>query len=426
MLPKPTFASPEVPPSPTLAVPLVGSHDSTGDDERVSWPSEDEWRSPGTTANLGDDGDDGSLSDNKKLLAGGTVLAVAMFAANGGNYLLNVVLGRWLTPPEFADANLMVTLMLLVTAVAVSLQLIAARFAGIHAVSGTAEQTRAMARSLERWAAIGGIGFAALLAGGAPMWAEIFNVESMWPFVILGAGMPAYLVQAVGRGVLQGQLEFRKLAGTFVQEMLVRVVLGIALVWAGFGVLGATAALTASFIATWLAVKLALGWKPTRGEPREKISKEVLAYAGPVGILLLGQIIINNGDVLISKEGLEETQAGVYAAVGGARRKAPILFWRDVFTLCRFSVDCCAPARLKARLIELCVLWKSASRSPSHSVSLSIRKRILSSRDVCARRGTRYGTGWTRSTHLKIAVFWRERLRRSSLLMKPARALFCA
>ena len=120
-------------------------------------------------------GEPSTTADNKALVAGGSVLALAMFAANGGNYLLNVFLGRWLTPPEFADANLMVTLMLLVTAIAVSLQLIAARFAGIHAVSGTAEQTRAMARSLERWAAIGGIGFAALLAGGAPLWADFFN-----------------------------------------------------------------------------------------------------------------------------------------------------------------------------------------------------------------------------------------------------------
>ena len=46
----------------------------------------------------------------KALLAGGTMLAVAMTAANAGNYLLNLVLGRWLTPAQFADANLMVTL----------------------------------------------------------------------------------------------------------------------------------------------------------------------------------------------------------------------------------------------------------------------------------------------------------------------------
>lgn len=270
---------------------------------------------------------------SRSLLAGGSVLAVAMFAANGGNYLLNVVLGRWLDTPEFADANLMVTLMLLVTAIAVSLQLIAARFAGINAVADNTQATRILARSLERWAFATGVVLAVILAAGAPMWADFFNSASAWPFVILGIGMPAYLVQAVGRGVLQGQLEFGALAGTFVKEMVVRVVLGVLLVWLGFGVIGATAALSASFVATWLAVRQALGWTSDEPTERRPIDRQVISYAGPVSILLLGQIIINNGDVLVSKQGLAPLQAGVYAAVALVGRAVFFLSWSVATTL---------------------------------------------------------------------------------------------
>jgi len=272
-------------------------------------------------------------TNSRTLLAGGSVLALAMFAANGGNYLLNVVLGRWLDPPEFADANLMVTLMLLVTAIAVSLQLIAARFAGIHAVSGSNSETRALARGLERWALVAGVALALVLIGGAPAWADFFNSASAWPFVILGIGMPAYLVQAVGRGVLQGQLAFAPLAGTFVKEMIVRVILGVALVWLGLGVIGATAALSASFIATWLAVRAAVQWEEPEAPTRGHIGPDVVKFAGPVSVLLLGQIIINNGDVLISKQGLEPTKAGVYAAVALVGRAVFFLSWSVATTL---------------------------------------------------------------------------------------------
>ena len=274
----------------------------------------------------------GTDTGTRTLLAGGSILAIAMFAANGGNYLLNVVLGRWLTPPEFADANLMVTLMLLVTAVAVSLQLIAARFAGINAVVGAEVETIEMARSLERWAFAAGAVLASLLAVGSPFWADFFNSESAWPFVILGLGMPAYLVQAVCRGVLQGQLQFQSLASTFVVEMLARVILGIALVAMGFGVIGATIALSASFIVTWLSVRRALGWD-NAAVSRGTVSRDVIAYAGPVGLLLLGQIIINNGDVLISKQGLSPTEAGVYAAVALVGRAVFFLSWSVATTL---------------------------------------------------------------------------------------------
>lgn len=275
----------------------------------------------------------GTDTGTRTLLTGGSILAVAMFAANGGNYLLNVVLGRWLTPPEFADANLMVTLMLLVTAIAVSLQLIAARFAGVHAVTGTEVDTVEMARSLERWAFLAGAALAVLLAAGAPFWADFFNSASAWPFVILGFGMPAYLVQAVGRGVLQGRLQFQSLASTFVIEMLVRVILGVALVALGLGVTGATIALTASFIATWLSVRQAVGWGTESSGRRRTLGRDVVAYAGPVGILLLGQIIINNGDVLISKQGLTPTEAGVYAAVALVGRAVFFLSWSVATTL---------------------------------------------------------------------------------------------
>jgi len=277
-------------------------------------------------------------AENRTLLAGGGLLAGAMFAANAGNYLLNVVLGRWLTTGEFADANLMVTLMLLVTAIAVSLQLIAARFAGMNAVTNDTEATAAMARGLERSALVGGFVVALVLIAGATWWRDFFNSESAWPFVVLGVGMPAYLVQAVGRGVLQGQLDFRPLAGTFIYEMVVRVVLGVALVALGLGVLGATIALTASFIATWWSVQRALGlgvrgFSSVAGSVFSRRKPEIVAYAGPVAVLLLGQIIINNGDVLISKQSLDPTNAGRYAAIALVGRAVFFLSWSVATTL---------------------------------------------------------------------------------------------
>ncbi len=274
----------------------------------------------------------GSTADGKQLATGGAILGVAMIGANGGNYLLNVFLGRWLTPAEFADANLMVTIMLLVTAIAISLQLIAARFTGIHAINGNDAEIGSLANWLERRAMVVGGSVGVLLIAGAAQLSEFFNSASAWPFVILGAGMPFYLIQAVGRGVLQGRLRFGSLAATFVVEMLTRVILGIALVAAGLGVAGATFALTASFIATWLHVRL-LQNETSVGTPGSDAIRELVVYAAPVGVLLLGQIIINNGDVLIAKRFLEPETAGVYAAIALVGRAVFFLSWSVATTL---------------------------------------------------------------------------------------------
>ena len=103
--------------------------------------------------------------------------------------------------------------------------------------------------------------------------------------------------QAVGRGVMQGRLGFKPLAATFVVEMVVRVSVGVTLVALGFGVIGATIGLTVSFLAVWIHVRLLERSKG--GAPLDAQSvRSIITYASPVGVLLLGQIVINNGDVV--------------------------------------------------------------------------------------------------------------------------------
>ena len=290
------------------------------------------------------DGSDAPLdkTSGKQLAAHGSILGVATIIANAGNYLLNVFLGRWLTPSEFADANLMVTIMLLITAAAVSLQLIAARFASIHEASGTRDETLALSKYLERRAGLIGLALGLGLALPAQFWSDFFNTRTALPFVILGAGMPFYLVQAVGRGVLQGRLTFRPLAATFVVEMVVRVAAGVGLVAAGLGVEGATLGLTLSFLATWFHVRHltrpdAAGSTNATASSAPTMSADAVrslrTYAGPVGVLLLGQIIINNGDVLVAKRFLDPDTAGVYAAVALVGRAVFFLSWSVATTL---------------------------------------------------------------------------------------------
>ena len=268
----------------------------------------------------------------RALLQGGSLLAIGMMLANGGNYVLNLLLGRWLEPAEFADANLMVTLMLLVTAIAVALQLVAARYAGIHQARGTDDRAEAMAAWLARAANRTGIVLGLILAAPAMVWADVFNTESALPFVILAVGMPAYLIQAVGRGVMQGRLDFARLAATFVIEMIVRVAAGLALVAAGLGVNGATLGLTLSFVATWATVRR---MQPITGAAELTTHEfgDLKIYVTPVLVLLVGQIIINNGDVMIVKSAFDGDTAGVYAAIALIGRAVFFLSWSAVTTL---------------------------------------------------------------------------------------------
>lgn len=306
---------------------------STQRDQRESEPSRSESsRSESSRSELDGKSAVEERTGLKAMLAGGSLLAIATMAASAGNYVLNVLLGRWLGAADFSDVNLMVTLMLLVTAVAVSLQLVASRFAGQHHVAGTNDDADRLARWLEFRAGMAGVAFAVFLILGSRVLSDFFRTASAWPFVILGLGMPFYMAQGVGRGVLQGRLHFARLAMTYVVEMIVRLTVSVVLVMAGFGVSGATFGLSASFVATWLAVRWAEGSRAPGTSPASEL-RSVITYTGPVAVLLLGQIIINNGDVLIVKRFFEPELAGAYAGVALIGRAVFFLSWSVVTTI---------------------------------------------------------------------------------------------
>ena len=262
----------------------------------------------------------------KSLVGGGSYLAVAMIVANAGNFVLNLFLGRVLTPAEFSDANLMVTLSLTLTSIALGLQLVAARFVGTFDQAGMPEKSNRLAGILRRYALAAGLVTGLALALGSGFWAQLFHTASFWPFVILGVGMPFYLMQSVGRGVMQGRLRFRELAASYVVEMIVRLGGGIALVALGFGVNGATIGLSVSFIATSIAVRL-LGRSPAGKVSPAVDLVEVRRYAALVSVLLLGQLLTNNSDVFAAKIFFEPAAAGVYAAIALVGRAVFYLAW---------------------------------------------------------------------------------------------------
>ncbi|GLZ36707.1 sugar isomerase [Actinokineospora sp. NBRC 105648] len=254
------------------------------------------------------------------------MLAAAMLVANAGNYLLSLFLGRVLTPAEFSDANLMVTTLFGLTSVALCLQLVAVRFIARSDELGFPGDSDLLARRLRRVALVSGAVAGLALGLGAPWWSATFQTASPWPFVILAAGIPFWLVQAVERGVLQARLRFAPLALSFVVEMVTRVGIGVLIVSLGGGVPGATVALSASFVATYAVVRVANSSRSDRTGDGISLA-EVRAYAGLVSVLLIGQIIVNNSDIFVAKAFLTPTEAGVYAAVALVGRAVFFLAW---------------------------------------------------------------------------------------------------
>ena len=62
-----------------------------------------------------------------KFLTPEKVFIISSIFVNGGNYAYNLILGRILGPQQFADAAILVTLLLVVSFVAMTFQLVVAK-----------------------------------------------------------------------------------------------------------------------------------------------------------------------------------------------------------------------------------------------------------------------------------------------------------
>ena len=128
--------------------------------------------------------DTAGQTNETTLASSARVLAVAMLIASAANYVLNLVLARWLDLAAFGDASLMVTAMLGLTSVAVGLQLVTAKLA----VDADPQARPALIRRMRRVAVSLGSAIAAGFIIGAPWLATVLSTASSMPFVLLGVG----------------------------------------------------------------------------------------------------------------------------------------------------------------------------------------------------------------------------------------------
>lgn len=265
-----------------------------------------------------------------RFFSGIGLLFISATLVNGGNYLFNLLLGRWLGPAAFADLSLIVTLFLVTSFLTAGLQTPVAKFVARY----TAEQDQQGVADVRRWSIrlalqVGGL-LLLLFALGAPLWTQIFATTSALPFVIFGLLVPFYLVQGVERGRLQGAMCFGWLAFSYQAEMWTRLLVSVLLVALGWGVNGAVLGIGISFIATWFVARYRGHGLPLARPLGLSQQRALLAFIGPVLAGQLGQILVNNSDILIVRRFFPAEAAGHYAALALTGRIVFFATWSIV------------------------------------------------------------------------------------------------
>ena len=261
-----------------------------------------------------------------RLLSGSMIMLVSSGLVGATNLIYNIAVARLLGAAAFGHATAIYTLLMLLSSVTLAFQLVCSKF-----VAKNPEMPAKVAvyTGLHRRAWQVGIAIGLLIIYASPLIARYLNLPTQNYVVLLGIGTTLYVPLGVRRGLLQGVYDFRRLAENFVLEVMVKLGGALLLLHYGLGVTGVIDAMVASVAVAYLA---------GRPGPAFKISPHTGLPASfdegmQATVFFIGQVTINNLDILLVKHFFAPGLAGLYAAIALVGRVVYMLSWSVVSSM---------------------------------------------------------------------------------------------
>lgn len=261
-----------------------------------------------------------------RVLSGSFVLLVGSGFATAINFIYNIAVARFLGPTDFGNASAVYTLLILVSAVTLSFQIVSAKV--VARQESPQERSNAYHEFHSSSWACGLIVALLFLLFRNPI-TQYLRLQDPTLVVLLGAGVAFYIPLGTRRGYLQGTCGFRGLAKNLVLEGFVRLCGSLLCIRLGYGVKGVIAA-NAAAVAT--AYIFALPRLPNASGKRIVIP-DAFREAMQAIVFFVGQVVINNCDIVVVKHFFPPNPAGLYAAVALVGRVVFAFSWAIVNTM---------------------------------------------------------------------------------------------
>jgi len=268
----------------------------------------------------------GAKTIKSQLLGGSLTLLAGSGFVGITNLIYNVLTARLLGPTGFAHATAVYTILMLVSCLTLSFQVVTAKY--VARTSPSEDRARIFA-GLHRRSWIAGIAIGLLLFLLQHPLTDYLNLPDPLLISMLALGTAFYIPLGVRRGYIQGIHAFRPLATNFMLEGLVRLGGLCLLIALGMGVRGAVLASVLAVIVCYFSALPSpeLTSLRTPGIP-------IAFHEGLQAIVFFsGQTVINNFDIVLVKHFFPPAEAGFYAAVALVGRLVNMCAWSVVNTM---------------------------------------------------------------------------------------------
>jgi O-antigen/teichoic acid export membrane protein len=260
-----------------------------------------------------------------RVLNGSVVMLTGLGLVTMINFGYNIAVARFLGPTAFGHTTAVYTLLILISSVTLSFQILTAK---LVAQQDSNESQAAVYRGFHWRGWTAGIAVAFFLLLFRQTVTSYLNLPDPALIELLAIGTLFYVPLGARRGYIQGVCNFGLLAQNLVLEGLVRFGGSLLMILLGAGVKGVIGANAAAVAIAYLFAKPNLAKIDSASDVPVSFREGLQA-----AVFFAGQVVINNCDIVVVKHFFPSETAGIYAAIAMVGRVVFAFSWAVVSSM---------------------------------------------------------------------------------------------
>ncbi len=243
---------------------------------------------------------------------------ISTSAVNLINFFYQIIMGRLLGPSEYGVLNSIMSLLFIFTAVTATVQTTSAKYSSIYLAQENIIKIKSFFYSItKRLLIFSGVIFIIIIALLSKI-TSFLKVDFAYPVVFLGIMIIGGSLISIGRGTLQGIKRFKGLGVNLVLEVLLKLILGIILVYFGFKANGAVFGFMLATLISYLFIFIPLRDVLTK-KPDDSVDSKVdiKKFYKSIFLILFSTILfslLSYADIVLVKHFFSSHDTGVYSA----------------------------------------------------------------------------------------------------------------
>ena len=239
---------------------------------------------------------------------------IASLIMNATGYFFHFFIGRTLGPASYGVLGTLLTILYIINVPFNTIQTTMSKFiAQIRSHEKQNSINHLLRSTLKKIFGLS-LGVFILYIFFSKFIADFLKIDQLAPVILMGTLVIFALLLSITWGVLQGLQKFKSLGSSMIFQGIVKLSLGLLLVFLGLGVNGAIIAIVLAFFLPFLITLYTLKKYLVKGE-KVYNSVEIFHYSIPVLIAMLSITLLFSLDIFLVKHFFSDIEAGYYAAL---------------------------------------------------------------------------------------------------------------